>query len=175
MRGAWPANQHPIRAVGENDLRWVRHELTRNWGRPQIWSIGLMYDADALPGFIAEDSAGERIGLATYSLETHVAPGECELVTLSSLVERGGVGGALIDAVARAAKEARCTRLYLTTTNDNLHALGFYQRRGWVLTKLHAGIIERARERYPGIPMIGMNGIPWRDELELELPREEWP
>ena len=167
-----PESPIHIRPVQARDLDWVREELTRNWGRPQIWSIGRMFEADRLPGLIAERD-GERVGLVTYSLEEHVSAGECEVVTLSSRVEGRGIGATLLDAAVVAAKGAGASRIYLTTTNDNLRALGFYQRRGWVLTRLHAGIIVAARERYPGIPKLGMHAIPWRDELELEYDPEE--
>jgi GNAT superfamily N-acetyltransferase len=157
-----------IRSVEPGDLEWVREELTRQWGRPQIWSIGRMFQADALPGFVAENETGERLGLVTYSLSEHVEPRECEIVTLSSRAENEGVGAALLDAAVAAAGQAGRTRIFLTTTNDNLRALGFYQRRGWILVRLHQGIIVRARERFAGIPKIGLNRIPFRDELELE-------
>src|SRR5262245_32758978 len=167
------ATDFKIRPVGARDLEWVREELTRHWGRPQIWSIGRCFQADALPGFIAEDERGGRIGLVTYSLSEHVEPHECEVITLSSRAENAGVGAALLDEAVGAAKGAGRTRVFLTTTNDNLRALGFYQRRGWILVRLHQGIIVWARERYPGIPKVGMNRIPLRDELELEYRPEE--
>ena len=49
--------------------------------------------------------------------------------------------------VRNAAIEAGCTRLWLITTNDNLRALGFYQKRGWKLAKLHKCLIDEARKR----------------------------
>jgi hypothetical protein len=56
----------------------------------------------------------------------------------------------------------------LITTNDNLHALGFYQKRGYVLTKLYPDIVKEARKIKPEIPLVSENGIPIRDELLLE-------
>jgi ribosomal protein S18 acetylase RimI-like enzyme len=41
-----------------------------------------------------------------------------------------GVGRALLDAVREEAVEAGCRRLWLVTTNDNTHALRFFQRWG---------------------------------------------
>jgi ribosomal protein S18 acetylase RimI-like enzyme len=127
-----------------------------------------MFQADTLPGFIAVGTSNEPIGLITYSLTEHVQPHECEIVTLSTRAENEGVGAALLDAAVEAALAAGRTRIFLTATNDNLRALGFYQRRGWVLVRLHAGIVADARERYPGIPKVGLNRIPLRDEIELE-------
>ncbi len=59
--------------------------------------------------------------------------------------------------------------VWLITTDANLHALRFYQRRGLVLAALHRNAVEAARRIKPEIPLIGNDGIPIRDELELEL------
>jgi hypothetical protein len=64
----------------------------------------------------------------------------------------------------------------VVTTNDNLGALRFYQRRGFVLAALRPGAITEARRTLkPEISEIGADGIPIRDELELELPAAAWP
>ena len=74
------------------------------------------------------------------------------------------------DAIEALARDAGCTRLWLITTNDNVDALRFYQRRGFRLAKLHPGAVDDSRARLkPGIPKLGDHGIPLRDELELEL------
>lgn len=64
---------------------------------------------------------------------------------------------------------AGCRRLWLVTCNDNLKALGFYQKRGFCLTALHRNVLEVSRKLKPEIPQIGMDGIPLRDEIEMEL------
>ena len=86
-----------------------------------------------------------------------------------SFVEGRGVGGRLIDAVAAAARLAGATRLRTSTTNDNLHALGFLQRRGFRLTTLYAGAAVAYAMSHPELAAEGMDGIPRRDALELEL------
>lgn len=111
------------------------------------------------------------MGLLTHTPPT---PGNgCEVITLSSRAEGAGVGTALLGAAVEAARSAGCTRVFLTTTNDNLRAIGFYQKRGWRLVAVHRGAMDRAREVKPAIPLIGFNGIPMHDEIELEttLPR----
>ena len=88
-------------------------------------------------------------------------------------VTRGdGMGTALLAEVEREARGAICRRCVLTTTNDNLGALAFYQKRGRRLTGLNPDAVERARALKPGIPLIGDNGVPIRNELELTLPLE---
>jgi Acetyltransferase (GNAT) family. len=90
------------------------------------------------------------------------------VVSLDSLAEGRGIGSALLKSVEEVAREKKSNRIWLITTNDNLHALRFYQRRGYVLVAVHRNAIERSRQFKPQIPIIGKDGIPLRDEIELE-------
>ncbi len=125
---------------------------------------GVLIDASVLPGFVATD--GERpVGLLTYD----AAHDECEVVAIISAEEGRGIGRALMDAARDRAAAAGCRRLWLITTNDNVDALRFYQRRGFRLAALHRGAVDDCRARLkPEIPMVGDYGIPLRDELELD-------
>jgi ribosomal protein S18 acetylase RimI-like enzyme len=139
--------------------------LTRSWGSTRVVSRGRLRDALDLPGFVASFDE-ERVGLLTLS----IVGDECEVVTIDSAAERRGVGRALLEAAAEAAVAAGCRRLWLITTNDNLPALRFYQRLGWDLVALHRGAVDEARQLKPEIPLVGLDGIAIRHELELELP-----
>ncbi len=156
-----------ITPIQPRDTRWIRHELERNWHSTRISSLGVWHEADRLPGFIARVPGEETpAGLLTH---TPMRSGHaCEVITLSARLESCGVGTHLLDAFTQAARAAGCTRAFLTTTNDNLRALGFYQRRGWTLVAVHRGAMDRARLEQPSIPVMGMNGIPLHDEIELE-------
>jgi RimJ/RimL family protein N-acetyltransferase len=98
-----------------------------------------------------------------------VAGGACELVSLDSLREGQGIGSALLAGVADEAGRRGCHRLWLITTNDNLDAIRFYQRRGMRLVAVHRGGVDEARRLKPSIPLMGEHGIPIHDELEFEL------
>ena len=127
-------------------------------------SRGRTHHAAELPGFIAE-SFGKRKGLLTYRISNR----SCEIVTLDRLAQGCGIGSALVRAAIRAARRAGCSRVWLLTTNDNVRALRFYQRRGFRLTALRSGAIDRARRLKPQIPRLGDYGIEIRDELEFQL------
>ena len=71
-------------------------------------------------------------------------------------------------AVEQATMEQGCTSISLITTNDNLHALKFYQKRGYCLIEILRNAVEKARAYKPSIPLIGNDGIPIRDELRLQ-------
>ena len=77
----------------------------------------------------------------------------------------------LIEAIASALIDTGARELWLVTTNDNLDAIGLYQRRGFHLTELHPGAVDAARALLkPSIPLVGEHGIAMRDELVLVRP-----
>jgi ribosomal protein S18 acetylase RimI-like enzyme len=88
---------------------------------------------------------------------------------MKSLAEGIGVGSALVNAVKTIAASAKCRRLWLVTTNDNTYALRFYQKRGFQIVAAHRNALERSRKLKPEIPLEGVDGIPIRDEIELEI------
>jgi GNAT superfamily N-acetyltransferase len=153
-----------IRPLTAHDHVWMLQFISEQWGSNIIVSRGTIYTAHALPGFLAVEQ-GERVGLITY----HIKGAECEIVSLDSTQPGKGIGTALIDAARQEAQRAGCKRLWLITTNDNLDALRFYQKRGFVLVAVHRNAIEHSRRLKPQIPQIGEYGIPIRDEIELEL------
>jgi ribosomal protein S18 acetylase RimI-like enzyme len=153
-----------VRELRDDERAWALGILRESWGTEiTIYSDGREFRPAELPGFVAE-AGGERSGFITYAIEGEA----CELVTLNALQSGRGVGGALVEAVADAARAAGCARLHLVTTNDNLPALRLYQRHGFALVALNAGAIEAMRARKPEISATGNAGIPIRDELELE-------
>ena len=152
-----------VRPLGEADREWATGKLRELWGEGVV-SRGRLLDATVLPGFVAEGE-GEPAGLLTYRIDG----GDCEVVTINAFLRGAGAGTALMEAVAAAARDAGCRRVWLITTNDNLRALRFYQRRGFRLAALHRDALDRSRDLKPSIPEVGLDGIPLRDELELEL------
>jgi len=152
-----------IREYRESDRVWAEPFMRDEFGGPLQARRGELLDVLGLPGFVAERD-GRPIGLVTYRLESD----ECELAFIASLERHEGVGSALLDALLQAVAE--CKRIWLVTTNDNLEALRFYQRRGFGLSALRPGAVNEAREQLkPQISTVGEFGIPLRDELELEL------
>jgi len=153
-----------IRPVEDSDREWLRETLTQ-YGHVRIVSRGrLTEDAAKLQGFLAE-RAGTKVG---YVLVRHEND-ELEVVALEALTRRQGIGTALLAAAADEARKAGCARAWLITTNDNLDAVRFYQRRGWDLVALHRDAITAGRQLKPEIPEVGDYGLPIRHELEFEL------
>jgi GNAT superfamily N-acetyltransferase len=167
-------NRHPhrpieslplqVRALTTEDSAWVQQALMKHWGDTIVVAHGKAYHPQTLPGFVAL-LKGNRVGLLTYALEDE----NCEIVTLDSTKPGIGIGTLLLKAVTQAARAAGCKRLWLITTNDNLHALHFYQKRGFRLVTVHRHAVDTARMLSPRIPLIGNDQIPIHDEIELEM------
>jgi ribosomal protein S18 acetylase RimI-like enzyme len=93
----------------------------------------------------------------------------CEIMVLESLHEGIGVGTRLIGRVKGIAKAHGIKKVVVMTTNDNIRAIRFYQKRGFTLRELRPNMLETSRKIKPAIPLMGNEGIPIRDEIEFEI------
>jgi ribosomal protein S18 acetylase RimI-like enzyme len=153
-----------IRALNAHDREWLPGFITQRWGAVLVVAHGQIFHPAKLPGFAATQGE-ELVGVATYAFEGD----DCEIITIDSLRPGQGIGTELIRSVKSAAAGNLCRRLWLITTNDNMNALRFYQKQGFVLVKVNRNAIEASR-KYKPIPALGLDGIPLRDEIELEMP-----
>jgi len=157
-------NEFLIEPLKNEHRDWLVEFLCEQWGSTITISRGHIHNTDKLPGFVAVLD-GRFVGLITFNIYKQ----ECEIVTLNSVVEKRGIGTALINEVKRMAILKGCGRLWLVTSNDNLRAVQFYQKLGFRLVKIYRNAIEKSRQLKPEIPLIGIDGIPIRDEIELEF------
>lgn len=157
-----------LRPLEPGDRNWLSSFLRGRWGGETVVAHGEVFRPAELPGYAFLEN-GRAIGVVTFL----ITGGGCEVITLDSLTPRRGLGTRLLEAVRHAAIKAGCEWISLVTTNDNLEALRFYQKRGFVLTALRPDALAAARRLKPEIPPLGQHGIPLRDELELRLPLGE--
>ena len=152
-----------VREAAAADAEAVAAFLERH-GSAVVARHGELVDATDHPALLVEDE-DRLVGVLTYV----IAGADCEVLTLHADPPKSGVGTELVEAAAVLAEGRGCDRLWLITTNDNVDALRFYQRRGFRLTGIHPGAIAQARRTLkPQIPEFAGNGIPIRDELDLE-------
>jgi GNAT superfamily N-acetyltransferase len=152
-----------LRDFVPEDLNWAKEILTDAWASTQVVSKGIVYDADQLPGIVAQLDK-ERIGLLTYNISQL----NLEIVTLNVLREREGIGTKLVEKAEQIAKKRGCSRIWVVTTNDNTRAIAFYEALDFRIAAVHHGAIELSRRLKPEIPVKGIDGIPITDEIELE-------
>jgi phosphinothricin acetyltransferase len=146
------------------DRDFVETTLASSWGPAmQVAAHGVLFEARELPAYVALVD-GEPAGVLTY----HDDGDGREVVTVDAVRRGVGVAAALLAAAERDAQVDGKRRLWLVTTNDNTAALRAYQRAGWELVTVQPGAVAAARRLKPSIPLVGLGGVPIRDELVLE-------
>lgn len=147
----------------ETDRTFVLECVGRHFGGEPIVSLGRAYAIEELEfAFSREDDA--PAAFAAHRIEGN----ECEIVALVSAVEGRGHGWNVVREVLDKARSKGCRRVWLVATNDNLEAIGWYQKRGFAMVQVHRDSMDRERTMKPQIPLIGLHGIPLRDEIEFE-------
>ena len=142
----------------------VQPILDETWGSPFLAINGKLWDSRTMPGYAAV-SGDEVIGYLLYEFHD----GVCEIMVLESVVQNIGIASALIEQVKQTAKSSGLKKIIVQTSNDNIHAFRFYQRRGFTISEIRLCAMDSARRLKPSIPLIGEEGIPLRDEIEFEI------
>ncbi len=151
-----------IEAIQKEKKEKVISFFKEHWGSSEMVISSGIYQCENLNGFIYEEDQ-QIIGLVTYVMKID----EIEIISLDSIHEGKGIGTALIEKVENLAKQKQIKIITLVTTNDNLNALRFYQKRGYRITSIIPNAVNEARKIKPSIPLTGNYGIPLNDELEL--------
>ena len=153
-----------VRLEAVSEPGWLKAFILEHWGGPGVVSRGRVWCDEGLTAIRAMDKEG-LAGVVSW----HAGPEEWEVVTINSRQSGQGVGTRLMDAVVELARRAGVRRLWLVTTNDNTPAMRFYEQRGFRQSAVYRDAIDVSRALKPGIPAIGLNGVPIRDEVEYEL------
>ena len=155
-----------VREATDADRAAARALFQQDFGRTQIVAFGDVMDVDQMPALVAV-MAAQPAGALAYRLLGDAL----HIVALATdpMWQRSGVGGHLLAEAELLARRLQLQRLIVSTTNDNLPALYFYQRRGYQLSGLAPGSISaHTKQQVPGFA-----GIPVRDEVRLEKTLEE--
>ena len=152
------------RQIQDDDRQAIAEFIEQHWRSKMVMSTGKPYYPHEQNGLI-EWRDGRIVGLLTWIREGD----DLQLLTLNSVLEGQGIGSALMLIAIEEARRDEVRKIWLTTTNDNVPAIAFYQRLGFRLTGVNVGVVDEARKIKPQIPEIGYKGIPIHDEVVLEL------
>jgi ribosomal protein S18 acetylase RimI-like enzyme len=150
-----------VREATDQDRAAARELFTRDFGRTKIVAYGEVMDIDQMPALVAVRYA-DPSGALAYRLHGDAL----HVVALATdpMWQRSGVGGHLVAEAELIARRLKLRRLVVSTTNDNLPALYFYQRRGYRMTDF----VPNSVIMHTGQEVAGFAGIPVRDEVRLE-------
>ena len=161
-RGEAPRAPLTIRPATSADQARIATLSNYFRGEDEVESFGRSYQVDELPAYVACDE-DDIVGVASYASDGD----ETNLVVLNVLPQWQGRGAArdLIAAVTKAMQVEGVKRIILSTTNDDLPALGLYQRLGFAITNVDVGKMVE----HHGGEELGFAGIPVRDEVQMEV------
>ncbi len=151
--------------IQDSDRDEIREFITERWHAPHICIRDKLYYPHQAEAFI-ERCDGKVSALVTYEQQ-----GDAILMITQNSIEPGaGIGASLVLKVIEEARKRKVRRIWLTTTNDNLKSMGFYQRMGFRLVAIHRDAVIGGRRSFkPELPEFGINGLPILDEIEMEL------
>ena len=150
--------------ISTSDRTLVDEFIRQQWYTTTMIIRGKEIDMTQTEGFYVKEQE-DIIGLITYFVSDDVL----EVTSLNSLRENQGIGSKLVDAVIREAKDRKLKKILVVTTNDNINAIKFYQKRGFDMARLYHNALDISRKIKPEIPLIGDHSIPLRHEIEFEL------
>lgn len=153
-----------IKIISSENRTQINEFIIAHWFSTDMVIRGKVFDMTILDGYATYENE-KIIGLITYRLEDN----ECEIMSLDSLKEKKGVGTALLSKVIKIAKENKCEKIKLITTNDNINAIRFYQKRGFDMAKLYPNAVDISRKLKPSIPLLGDFDIPLNHEIEFQM------
>ena len=117
-------------------------------GSNVIVTKGKIYKAEDLDGIWVYENE-KIIGLGLYFINE-----DCEIVLLVTYIQNKGIGTQIFNKIKEIAITRNCKRIWLITTNDNIDAIKFYQKKGFYFSNIYINAIENSRKIKPKIPYI---------------------
>lgn len=148
--------------ITEMNRKAINQFIQKHWYSTEMAVRGKLIDMTSLDGFFISDHS-VVVGLITYLIHEH----ECEILSLDSTCENKGIGTELLKSVIDVARASKCGTVKLITTNDNINAMRFYQKRGFDMSHIYHNAVEISRKLKPSIPLTGDFGIPIKHEIEF--------
>ena len=145
----------------EEDVSEIRRLTSLFWGEEEQLTSDIKLRISELPAYVAK-SNGKLVGFISY------VPFEENMLIAALAVlpeyQGGGIGKALVLKVEEKARQLSKRRLLVSTSNDDLPALAFYQKLGFQIFEVKPNVIAEKH----GQILAGVGGIPIRDEIRLQ-------
>jgi ribosomal protein S18 acetylase RimI-like enzyme len=145
----------------DKERKKIREIVQRFWGEEEQLTFDRKFIVAELPTYLAK-AGNIIIGFASYA-EVNDA---IIIVALGVLpqYQNAAVGKSLIERVEAEAKGLQKKKLLVSTSNDELPALAFYQSLGFQIYEVKPNVIAQKH----GKILKGIGGLPVRDELRLQ-------
>jgi ribosomal protein S18 acetylase RimI-like enzyme len=155
-----PVKCRTARASSGTEKTKIRELVKRFWGEEEQLTFDRRFTVADLPAYVAQ-AEGCVAGFASFA----EADDAIIVVALGVLpqYQNVGVGRNLMAKIEAEAKGLGKKRLLVSTSNDDLPALGFYQALGFQIFEVKPDVIAEKH----GAIIPGIGGLPVRDEIRL--------
>lgn len=150
-----------IEPLSEKDKESVREFVKNFWGEEEQLTFDKVFNVPELGGFAAK-LHNKMLGFVTTA-----EAGDADIVVALGVLPRyqgSGIGRDLINHVQEEAKKRSKKMLLVSTSNDDLPALAFYQMLGFQIFEVKPNAIAEKHGRI----LRGVGNLPIRDELRLK-------
>ena len=139
----------------------IRELVRMFWGEEEQSTFDRKFVVAELPAYVA-NLENEIIGFVSFT-----EAGDAIIIVALGVLPKyqsSGVGRSLIGKIEEEAEKMQKIRLLVSTSNDDLPALAFYQSLGFQIYDVKPNIIAEKH----GEILEGIGGLPVRDELRLQ-------
>jgi ribosomal protein S18 acetylase RimI-like enzyme len=151
---------YAIKKTFESEKASIGEFVREFWGEEEQLTFDEKFIVSELPGYVVKVE-GKTVGFISFA----DADDAIIIVALAvSPTYRGcGIGKHLIRKVQNVAMKGKKKELLVSTSNDDLPALGFYQSQGFQIYEVKPNVIA---EKHGGL-FEGIGKLPIRDELRM--------
>jgi ribosomal protein S18 acetylase RimI-like enzyme len=148
------------KVTGKAEKERIRELVTEYWGEERQSMFNKEYDVARLPAYYAKVKADFAGFIAYTEIGNSIL-----IVALAVLpnYQSAGIGKKLVQRVKQEAIRKKREMLLVSTSNDNLPALAFYQTLGFQIFEIETDAIARKH----GKIIKGISDLPIRDELRM--------
>lgn len=154
--------KHTVKKVSsKNEKDQIRELVRQFWGEEEQLTFDIKFNVSEQPAYVAQ-VGNEFAGFISLS------ENQDSLIVVALGVrpeyQDSGIGHSLIRKAELEARKLQKKKLLVSTSNDDLPALGFYQCLGFQIFEVVPNVIAEKH----GMTLAGVGGLPIRDELRLQ-------
>jgi ribosomal protein S18 acetylase RimI-like enzyme len=145
----------------DEERKIILEFVKRFWGEEEQLTFNRKFAVPSLPAFVAK-AGSNIIGFISFA-----EIGDAMIIVALGILpgyQSAGVGRSLIRKIEDESKKLKKRKLMVSTSNDDLPALAFYQSNGFQIYEVKPNVIAEKH----GMILKGIGSLPIRDELRLQ-------
>jgi ribosomal protein S18 acetylase RimI-like enzyme len=153
--------KYAVKKASSQDRGEIKRLVQLFWGEQEQLTFDTTFNVSELPAYVAKKK-DKVVGFVSFT-ELH---DDMIVAALGIIPEYQGmgVGRRLVAIVEKEAKRLKKKKVLVSTSNDDLPALAFYQRLGFQIYEVKPNAIAEKH----GKALKGIGNLPIRDELRLQ-------